>query len=107
MNRANLNESYFTYRQDRYAWINNAAVASYFYELAATVGKLSFEVVGGKPMLKEPLSSLWRDKKSLRKYSQEVIQSFLEKQLENTAVFTSKSDTFVFPTVQFGMYNIR
>ncbi|TKR86475.1 hypothetical protein L596_011063 [Steinernema carpocapsae] len=107
---ANLSETYFTDRQDRYVLVrNNRVLADFFQELVAAVSSCSFKLQSdGSLKVHEkcgfhPFEGDNTEYRSLvRQRVTEVISKFTQE--SNT---TSKSCTQVYPLVQMGPFGIN
>ncbi|CAI4222607.1 unnamed protein product [Auanema sp. JU1783] len=104
---ANLSDSYFTNRQDRYILFKNSPeLADFFVKIIEVVGKSSFTLQSnGDTELSydctvHPFQGVYADYiKLLKERIEEVINSFDSK--------SSNSDTMVYPLLQMGPYGIN
>ena len=105
---ANLNDDYFTNRQDRYMWITSVAVSDWVSELLGTVAAMSFECLLNKenrlgPLYPENVSHpVWSGPSPapVHEFSDDLYERLLSLLMKYDNVIPSDSDTLVFPFLQ-------
>ncbi|GAM24768.1 hypothetical protein SAMD00019534_079430 [Acytostelium subglobosum LB1] len=121
---ANLSKDYFTNRQDRYAWVrSSSALAEYFSRVIGTIGDLSMKLdVSGHVRLPTGLLDPVSDSSAFKQHAQQRLSTLLQpnvfhpinddgsacsptNSLEASAICNNK--TWIFPTIQMGLFNIR
>jgi CDP-diacylglycerol--glycerol-3-phosphate 3-phosphatidyltransferase len=104
-NRANLSESYFSNRQDRYLWIKNERnVSDYFSKLIDTVSSFSYEVKSDGQLISNSSVDLLKNPTLFKERAREAILPFLD---PTASTPMHSGDTFIFPTIQMGVFSIR
>jgi len=110
---ANLSKDYFTNRQDRYILVENCKELSDYYEdLIDNISEFSFKLNKNGEFT---TSSNFRNLSfsGFIKTGSSLIQKFITSQKQKNSHklefdrSDNKGDTFIFPTVQMGLYNIN
>ncbi|XP_073945442.1 phosphatidylglycerophosphate synthase 1 [Choristoneura fumiferana] len=103
---ANCSNDYFQQRQDRYIEINDPDVADFYCELIDEVSNYS------KKCVKEGFTEIKFETREavVREVNEKIlnlIQRWKEKQDSSTSFNNPEKDTWVFPLIQMGEYEIR
>ncbi|KAI5122227.1 hypothetical protein M0805_002715 [Coniferiporia weirii] len=108
---ANLNDSYFTNRQDRYLHFKSQPFSEYCYSFLRTMEPYCFRLQAGSPYtLSWPTTSLHPERieaeagKALQSLQNRYIKSSQERFGEETQ---SDNDVLIFPVIQAGQFEIR
>ena len=107
---ANLSQDYFTNRQDRYVLIENCrGLADYYEELIDNVAEFSFTINKSGIMEENSKYRGLSFKPFVKKVSDQIHQFISSQQSINKINFecSDREDTFIFPTVQMGLYNVN
>lgn len=114
LTRANLSDSYFVNRQDRYVVIeDNRELANFFQDLIKVVSKYSLQLQPDDTtkMLENVTVHPYKNNdssqkfiKSMRNDVHQLLNNYKKMTERNTS---SKSDTVIFPLIQMGPFEIR
>uniref|UniRef100_UPI0035900387 CDP-diacylglycerol--glycerol-3-phosphate 3-phosphatidyltransferase, mitochondrial isoform X1 n=1 Tax=Myxine glutinosa TaxID=7769 RepID=UPI0035900387 len=104
---ANLSESYFVDRQDRYLLLSHNRLADFICEMLQALGGACLQLhpdgsLGPPPLTSHPLQG---SKRSYCAAAQQLVESVLSKHKDHAA--SDISDTVVYPLVQMPMFGIR
>uniref|UniRef100_A0A8C4WZJ7 CDP-diacylglycerol--glycerol-3-phosphate 3-phosphatidyltransferase n=1 Tax=Eptatretus burgeri TaxID=7764 RepID=A0A8C4WZJ7_EPTBU len=104
---ANLSESYFVDRQDRYLLLSHNQLADFICEMLQALGGACLQLrpdglLGPPPLTSHPLQG---SKSDYCTTAQQLVESVLSEHTDHTA--SNISDTVVFPLVQMPMFGIR
>ncbi|KAK7031167.1 CDP-diacylglycerol--glycerol-3-phosphate 3-phosphatidyltransferase [Paramarasmius palmivorus] len=106
---ANLNESYFTNRQDRYLYFSNQPTLSqYCFDFLRTVSGFSYQLLPS-PDAKADLGPHTLRKKMAENAFSEFQQSYRQRNERKLLTEGSREDNQVmlFPVIQAGQFNVR
>lgn len=116
LSSANLSDTYFTNRQDRYWWIkDNEKLSSYFNNLIQSISRFSFQVNGnGELNFVGPVSPI-EDRSKFISYAIEQMENFFQASSKTSDIIqfnveleqNNSSSSWVFPTIQMADLNIR
>ena len=104
---ANLSETYFTLRQDRYLWIkNNSEIVNYFTNLVKTICNLSFNVTS-KGELEYSNNNKYHPIKQSSKYAKhacDLIKPFIIPNNNSDEIEFDSHSTWCFPLLQMAPF---
>eukprot|EP01087_Luapelamoeba_hula_P010791 TRINITY_DN2874_c0_g1_i2.p1 TRINITY_DN2874_c0_g1~~TRINITY_DN2874_c0_g1_i2.p1 ORF type:complete len:349 (+),score=52.99 TRINITY_DN2874_c0_g1_i2:573-1619(+) len=107
IHRANLSESYFTNRQDRYILIQDRALADYYCDLAHAVATLSYSYDAQGHVKSLGKYDLNEQPEKWKENALQTLHSFTLPKRAYTAQDLARESTWVFPTVQLGSIGLR
>ncbi|KII88182.1 hypothetical protein PLICRDRAFT_91952 [Plicaturopsis crispa FD-325 SS-3] len=108
---ANLNESYFTNRQDRYIHLTQPALAEYCFQFMQTISAFSYHLLAPTPSSPEYNLS-WPDSQTNpHKFQRKAEKALTDFQASTRLSLLSEEqgshDTVIFPIIQAGQFNVR
>ncbi|PAV80114.1 hypothetical protein WR25_11859 [Diploscapter pachys] len=107
---ANLSDSYFTNRQDRYILFENSKeLADYFSQVVDVVGQLSFVLDKDGQCTINPLCPIHPVTGNTKEFSRELndrLKKVMES-LRSASPSHSQSDTVAYPILQMGMFEVE
>ncbi len=95
---ANLSDTYFTNRQDRYFLIKSSELANYLQNMIKTIGKFSFKT-GSKDFIQKPELSGEENFK-------EKIEDFVNPS-KDMSFHDERNNVLIFPSFQLGSYSLN
>eukprot|EP01060_Flectonema_neradi_P017545 TRINITY_DN2440_c0_g2_i1.p1 TRINITY_DN2440_c0_g2~~TRINITY_DN2440_c0_g2_i1.p1 ORF type:complete len:520 (+),score=72.92 TRINITY_DN2440_c0_g2_i1:107-1666(+) len=112
---ANLNDDYFTNRQDRYMWVRSKPVSDWVSELLGTIAGMSFECLVNKenrlgPLYPENVSHpVWSgpSPSPVHEFSDEMYERLSSLLYKCENVIPPDSDTLVFPFIQMAAIGLH
>ncbi|KAF9246245.1 hypothetical protein BU15DRAFT_40407 [Melanogaster broomeanus] len=110
---ANMNRSYFTNRQDRYLHFKaQPRLADYCFSFLRTISGLSYNVFSSlgmdAPIIQWPDSTIdpWKIQSKVEQALSQL-QAYHILSSSNSVTDTTGDDTFLFPVIQGGQFNVR
>lgn len=108
---ANLNDSYFTNRQDRYLHFKSTSLSDYCFSFLQSVVPFCFQI---RPGNQGSYDLSWPDKitshEQIERKAEKALRGFQERHLGNTLLGESTNlngNVLIFPIIQAGQFNVR
>ena len=113
-NRANLNASYFSNRQDRYLhFASESSLADYCFEFLKTVSTFSYKILASDSQSTAPSTPIWTHSSvHPHNFEAKAETAFKTFQAAHTnprrlSPSSSEDETLILPVIQGGQFNIR
>lgn len=108
---ANLNDSYFTNRQDRYLHFKSTSLSDYCFSFLQSVVPFCFQV---RPGNQGSYELSWPDSftshEQIERKAEKALRGFQQRHLGNTLLGETTNpigNVLIFPIIQAGQFNIR